>query len=324
MSETAPVALFTYKRATHTAKTLARLAANALAADTDLTIFCDGPRSEQDRPAVEEVRSLVRGAEGFRSVRVVERPANLGLARSIISGVTEMVEEYGRVIVVEDDLVTSSHFLRFMNDGLHCYAEDDRVVSLCGYRHPVGDAELPETFFLRGAFCWGWATWRRGWALFEHDPRRCIREIDRRNLIHAFDIGGSVPYTQFLMASALGKGDSWAMRWMASAIIHGKLTLYPGHSLVRNIGDDSSGTNAGTGDTYDTPIWDAPVRVGEAPVREDGRALDLYRRFHLRARIAWSRSRAMYGRIEPFLPAPIERRVYSALIRRSLRRNGVL
>ena len=323
MTETAPIALFTFKRPSHTERTLAALAANDLAGDSDLTIFCDGARSEEERPAVEEVRALAHAATGFRDVRVVEREANLGLARSIITGVTEMVEAHGRVIVVEDDLATSPHFLRFMNDGLRHYENDDRVVSLCGYRHPV-DQDLPETFFLRGAFCWGWATWRRGWDLFEHDSRTCVQEISRRDLIYAFDFQGSIPYTQFLMGTALGKGDSWAMRWMASATIHDKLTLYPGHSLVRNIGNDSSGTHAGTDDVYDTEIWNEPVHIGDAPVEEDGRALELYRRFHIRARIAWSRPRALYGRVEPLLPRSVDRVLYSALIRRSLRRNGVL
>ncbi len=321
MSQTAPIALFAFNRPRHLATTLETLAQNELAGESLLTIFCDGARSAKDDDGVAAVRSVAHEATGFRSVRVVERPENFGLARSIITGVSEMLAAHERVIVVEDDLTTSPHFLRFMNDGLERYAGEDRVASVCGYRHPIGGGD-DRTYFLRGAFCWGWGTWSRAWRLFEHDAYKCLTELDQRNLIYDFDFLGSMPYTQFLLASALGKGDSWAMRWMASTMIHDKLTLYPGQSLVRNAGNDSSGTHAGSGSKFDSPLATGSIRVGGAPVRADEDVLEAYRRFHLRAQIGWSGQRRLFQRVATFLPRGVERRAYTALVRRSLRRAG--
>src|SRR5690606_24189947 len=116
MASLAPIALFAFNRPEHTRATLGALINNDLASDSELTIFCDGPRSEEDVDAVSEVRALVRKINGFKRIEVIERPENLGLARSVITGVTSMLEASENVIVVEDDLVTSRHFLRFMND----------------------------------------------------------------------------------------------------------------------------------------------------------------------------------------------------------------
>ncbi|MFM8495424.1 MAG: glycosyltransferase family 2 protein, partial [Planctomycetia bacterium] len=138
----APIALFTYNRLEHTAATLAALARNPLADESPLWAFSDGPRTgrTEDREKIAAVRDLLRSVRGFREVHVVERPENLGLSRSIIAGVGEMVERHGRVIVLEDDIVTSPHFLRYMNDGLDCYEHDDRVISIHGYVYPITSA----------------------------------------------------------------------------------------------------------------------------------------------------------------------------------------
>ena len=126
--ETAPIALFVYKRPEHTRQTIAALRENLLAADSDLVVFSDAPRSEVDMSAVAEVRQLLASLDGFKSITVIERTQNLGLANSIIDGVNMLCSKYGRVIVVEDDLVTSPYFLTYMNDGLRCYENDDDVV----------------------------------------------------------------------------------------------------------------------------------------------------------------------------------------------------
>lgn len=152
MKDLAPVVAFAYKRRDHVERMLVSLAADPLAARTRLIVYCDGPKQADDAEAVAGVRRSVRGARGFADIAVVERPANLGLARSIISGVGEVLADHGRAIVVEDDLLLSPHFLRYMKDGLALYAERDEVASIHGYAFPV-DVELPETFFLRGADC---------------------------------------------------------------------------------------------------------------------------------------------------------------------------
>jgi hypothetical protein len=265
----APIALFTYNRLEHTAATLAALAHNPLAAESPLWAFSDGPRPGRadDPEKIAAVRNLLHSAQGFREVHVVERPENLGLSRSIIAGVGEMVGRHGRVIVLEDDIVTSPHFLRYMNDALECYEGDDRVISIHGYVYPTR-TPLPEAFFLRGADCWGWATWKRGWDLFEPDGRKLLGELKARGLESAFDMNGARAYVKMLEDQIAGRCDSWAIRWDAAAFLADKLTLYPGVSLVRNIGLDHSGTHCGTAEHLAVTLADRPVDVRAADVTD--------------------------------------------------------
>jgi hypothetical protein len=200
-------------------------------------------------------------------VVVVERDRNRGLAASIIEGVTDVTGRYGRVIVLEDDLVTAKTFLRFMNDALERYADADDVASVHGYWYPVR-ASLPETFFLRIPSSWGWATWARAWKLFEPDGRKSLQAIEDRGLQPAFDLDGSMAYTQMLRDQIGGLNDSWAIRWDASVFLSGKLALYPNRSLVLNIGFDGSGTHSGTSAAYDVQLPEAPVRIAGGPVVE--------------------------------------------------------
>lgn len=255
-----PIALFVYNRPDHTRRTIEALRKNELAAESDLIIYSDGPKKGKDVPLVGEVRKLISTIKGFRKVRVVERDHNYGLAESIITGVTETVIAHGRVIVLEDDMVTSPYFLRYMNEALDLYEHDDGVISIHGYVYPVGHT-LPGPFFLRGADCWGWATWKRGWNLFETDGRKLLAELEERGLTNDFDFDGTYPYTETLHDHIAGRNDSWAVRWYASAFLRGKLTLYPGESLVQNIGLDSSGTHCGGTTVFDCRLAENPVRL---------------------------------------------------------------
>jgi hypothetical protein len=242
MSALAPIVLFVYNRPTHVEKTIVALQENHLASESDLIIYSDAPKKDKDIPQVEKVRAFVKSVAGFRSVNIIERPRNLGLSQNIIEGVTEIVSTYGKIIVLEDDLVTSPYFLKFMNDGLSVYQDHHEVVSIHGYVYPVPE-KLPDTFFLRGADCWGWATWKHGWDNFESDGKYLLREIKNKSLGKEFNFNNSYPYLQMLLAQVEGKTDSWAIRWHASAFLKEKFTLYPGKSLVQNIGIDDSGTH---------------------------------------------------------------------------------
>jgi hypothetical protein len=144
---------------------------------------------------------------------------------------------------MEDDLVVSPDFLEYMNQALELYANNDEVISIHGFMYSVPPA-LPQTVFLRGADCWGWATWRRGWELFEPDSQKLLKELDKSPDRAQFDFDGAFPYRQMLKDQAAGTIDSWAVRWYASAFLANKLTLYPGQSLVENIGQEGSGTHS--------------------------------------------------------------------------------
>jgi len=224
--ERAPIALFVYNRPDHTRRTVERLRVNAMAGNSDLIVFSDAPRSSGAAPSVLAVRNYVRTITGFRSVRIVERVSNMGLADSITEGVREVCEQYGRVIVLEDDLETSPHFLAFMNDALELYEDVPEVAAVSGFHLP-SDISFPETFFQCDAECWGWATWKRAWSVYNPDGRTLLAELRRRGLTRWFDQEGSYPYTKMLRDQIAGKNNSWAVRWRASVMLKGMLTVYP-------------------------------------------------------------------------------------------------
>jgi hypothetical protein len=268
MSSVAPIALFAYNRLQHTIRTVEALQQNDLAKMSDLIAFSDGARSSEDENQVSAVRDYLRSITGFRSVQISEQPKNLGLARSIITGVSGVCQSHGRVIVIEDDLVTSPYFLRYMNDGLTMYENVDEVASIHGYIYPV-QAILPETFFLKGADCWGWATWARAWEGFNSDGVALLHELEARALTKEFDFNGSAGYTEMLKDQIAGKNDSWAIRWYASAFLNNQLTLYPGTSLVQNIGHDGSGQHCGISSSFEVPLRNSPIRLQPLPAIED-------------------------------------------------------
>ena len=274
----APVALFVYARPEHTQRTVEALLKNLLAEETDVIVFSDAAKGAEKEQAVAAVREYVSGVKGFKSLTVHYRPHNYGLAKSIIDGVSEVVREHGRVIVLEDDLVTSRYFLTYMNDGLKHFADDERVISLHGYMYPV-KRPLPEAFFLPGADCWGWATWARGWALFNPDGQYLLDELRQRGLQKAFDFNGSYPYSGMLEGQIAGSNNSWAIRWYASAFLAGKLTLYPGRSLVQNIGNDDSGTHCGTTTALDVAVSESPIGLDGIDVEPSQDALDAVEEF---------------------------------------------
>lgn len=274
----APIALFVYKRPWHTRQTVEALQKNQLADASNLTVFSDGPRAEADKEKVLEVREYLKTITGFNSVTVIERKQNLGLAQSIISGVTEIINKYGWIIVLEDDLVSSPYFLKFMNEALEFYKDEEKVISIHGYIYPV-KTRLPETFFLRGADCWGWATWKRGWDLFEEDGTKLFHELKKKKLMKEFDINGAYPYSKMLENQIKGENDSWAVRWYASAFLKDKLTIYPGRSLIYNIGADKSGTHCGKTNVYNTEITVEPVPVRQIPIEENVFALKEIERY---------------------------------------------
>lgn len=267
----APIALFAYQRPDHLSRVIDALAANPEAARSDLYIFSDAPRDRAAEAGVAAVRALVADVGRFASVVPVYRETNLGLARSIIDGVGRVCAERGRVIVLEDDLMVSPHFLGFMNDAIATYENDPLVASIHGYVYPV-DAPLPETFFLRGADCWGWATWREAWQLFEPDGTLLLARLESQRLTRAFDLDAAYGFTAMLRDQIAGRNDSWAIRWHAAAFLAGRFTLYPGRSLVQNIGNDGSGTHVNATRDFDVALASASVIVQRQAVREDAAA----------------------------------------------------
>ncbi|SHL54122.1 Glycosyl transferase family 2 [Bradyrhizobium lablabi] len=262
MPDLAPIVLFVYNRPDHTRQTLAALAANPLAADSNLIVYADGPKRPEHRTSVHAVRDLVRRTSGFKSIEIVEREANLGLANSIVSGVSEVCADRGRVIVVEDDLVVSPDFLAFLNAGLERYADERNVMQISAYAFPAHDQSTSRTFFLPMASCWGWATWSRAWAAF--DPRMsALAKLDDDPVARRrFNIDDAYDYYGMACLQRQGKIDSWGICWQLSLFACGGLVLYPRDSLVYNAGIDASGTH-GMGQTaFQRKLENRAIEVG--------------------------------------------------------------
>lgn len=264
----APIAIFAFRRPDHLAQVLDALRKNPEASESPLYVFADAARHEKDAEQVAEVRRLLDHVEGFREVHVVLRELNYGLARNITSGVSEVLSRHAEIIVVEDDVLVGPFFLRFMNDALLRYRDEPRVGSVTGYRYPV-KASLPETFFIRGADCWGWATWRDRWQVFNPNGSELLEQLRARDLTHAFDFDGTMPFTRMLEDQIAGRNDSWAVRWHASCFLRDMLILYPGRSLVHNIGQDGSGTHGRGDSAYDVALEHNAVTVGAIALEEN-------------------------------------------------------
>ncbi|MBL7057748.1 glycosyltransferase [Patescibacteria group bacterium] len=274
----APIALFVYNRPEHTRKTIEALRKNDLAIESNLIIFSDGPKNKDAAVGVHEVRKYLKSISGFKTVDIVEREENYGLAKSIINGVTEIVNNYGKIVVLEDDLVTSKYFLKYMNDALDMYECDRQVASINGYIYPIKE-DLPETFFIKGADCWGWGTWKRGWDMFEADGQKLLNELREKKLTKKFDFDNAYPYSQMLKMQIVGLNNSWAIRWHASAFLKNKLTLYPGKSLVHNIGNDDSGTHSGTYSMFDVEVSGVPILIKKILMEENEKVLEYINKY---------------------------------------------
>ena len=286
----APVLLFVYNRPAHVRRTVEALRANLLAAESDLYVYSDAAKDESSLEAVREVRTYVRHIDGFRSVTVVERPQNWGLARNIIDGVTTHVNRAGRVIVLEDDLITAPYFLTFMNDALEVYKDEPRVghIQACDFTQ---DPSLPDTFLIRWTGSWGWGTWARAWKHFNPDGRALLDELLARKLDRTFDFDGTYGCTRMLRRQIEGKNNSWAIRWNASLFLRGILSLNVGRSLVQNEGFDGSGTNCGGGGLYASSLYMKRLKVVPIfPVEENASARRAYVRYYARTNSFWAKA----------------------------------
>lgn len=264
----APIVLFVYNRVWHTKNTIEALQNNELASESELFVYSDGPKNEDGQKKIEEVRDYIKSIKGFKKVNIIERGRNLGLAKSIIEGVTEILHRHNSIIVLEDDLVTSPFFLQYMNDALLLYEHEDKVMSIHGYIYPVRNP-LPETFFLKKADCLGWATWKRAWNLYESDGQKLLNDLIKENLTKDFDFRGTYPFTRLLKEQIAGKNNSWAVRWYASTFLNNSFTLYPGRSLVNHIYNDEQGTHCSKTPFLTTQISGKPIKVEKIPVEDN-------------------------------------------------------
>ena len=202
----APIVLFVYNRPSHTQQTVEALQKNELASQSELFIYSDEAKNEDARKSVDEVRSYIDNIDGFKKVMIIERDKNWGLANSIIDGVTKIVNEYGKIIVLEDDLVTSPYFLRFMNDALEFYKDEKKVWHVSGWNYPIETEDLGDVFLWRLMNCWGWATWSDRWSYYEKDTDKVINEFTKED-INRFNLDGAENFFSQVTTNKKGNND---------------------------------------------------------------------------------------------------------------------
>ena len=271
-----PIAFFCYNRPEHTRRTLEALKANYGASQSRLIVFSDSPRDEKSAEGVRQVREYLSHLDGFASIEIIEREENYGCAKNIILGITQVAREFGRVIIVEDDILTSPYFLTYMNEALELYKDDDKAGTVNGYLDPMWACpgeEMPQSFFRWGVGVWGWGTWQRSWCSYEYDAWKLLQRIKAAGREDEFNFGlKHKPNSKTLEDQGMGYVGTWDYQLVASMFLHGRLSLVPGRTLTNNIGFDETGVHCGRldydkvnlklADEYE-PLRKIPVEVDE-------------------------------------------------------------
>ena len=281
MSKLAPIVLFVYNRLEHTRQTIEFLAKNKLAENSKLFIFSDGAKCESDARKVKEVRNYLKTVIGFKSVQVIERERNFGLANSIITGINEVFKFHEQVIVLEDDMISSPYFLQYMNDLLEFYEADLRIQSITGYTFPI---KIPENYkydlyLSPRASSWGWGTWKNRWVDVDWEFKDYNNFIKNKTMVNDFNKGGE-DLTRMLKNQKEGKIDSWSIIWSFAHFKNNAYCIYPVKSRIKNIGTDLSGVHSNKTKKYDVilDISDAKVELVKN-IQPDERVLKNFRNF---------------------------------------------
>lgn len=247
-SELAPIVFFVYNRPDHAKRTIDTLLQNELASQSKLFVFSDGAKNDKDLPAVTATRQYAHSITGFASLTVIEREHNVGCGRNISDGITQIVNQFGKVIVVEDDLLLSPYFLNFMNDGLELYKDDDQVSSINAFIYAdisKHAQRLPSTYFLPQTSTWGWATWYRAWRDYDYDAAKLLAQIKERGLESTLNFDNTIDFMGTLTSQAYFNLNTWDIQWLTVNILNRKIGLYPSVAFSRNVGVDGSGTHGG-------------------------------------------------------------------------------
>ncbi len=279
----APVCVFAFNRPEHTRRTLDALAQSPLAASTCLTVFIDGPRNDAEKPIVDAVAQVAETQQGFASIELRRRDRNAGLAVSIEEGVSQMMAEHGRAIILEDDILTSPAFLHYMNLALEHYRDTPDVWHIAGYNEDIPQNRGSNHASLwRFMSCWGWATWADRWTHYSRDPDGLVRLFTDED-IHRFNLDGANDFWAQVLANKSGELKTWAVFWYATIFRNGGLCLSPQFSYVENIGFDGSGSHGVVNSSYGRaglntsidPIWPAKIVEDAAAL---GQLKDYYTR----------------------------------------------
>jgi len=258
----APIVLFVYNRPEHTKRTVESLLNNTLASKSTLFIFSDGAKNSKDSKNVEEVRNYIRTIKSFDKIEIIEKEKNFGLANSVIVGVTEVISLFGKVIVLEDDMISSPYFLKYMNEVLNYFEDNQRIFSVTGYTFPI---KIPENYkhplyLSPRSSSWGWGTWENRWEKADWDVQGFQNFINDKSQVESFNRGGD-DLTRMLKNSISGKVDSWSVKWTYTHFQNNAYCVYPVKSRIKNIGADSSGVHTSKTNKFDVDLENNDVEL---------------------------------------------------------------
>ncbi len=278
----APIILFVYNRPSHTLKTLESLEQNFLAKESILYVFADGAKENITKFELEEIAavdSVVKSHKWCKEVIYIKRERNFGLADNIVDGVADVLMRHEKVIVLEDDLVTSPGFLQYMNQALTIYQSEEKAMHVSGYMFPV-KGRLPETFFFKQSSCWGWGTWKRAWKYYNGNSRLLLNQAFNLPNFNEINIDGTNQFVKQLEDNISGILKTWAVKWQFSIFVNDGLCLHPKISLVQNIGLDNSGENCGENNNFEIPRLANKIQVIKLPVSDYKNVYPKLRRFY--------------------------------------------
>lgn len=280
----APIVMFVYNRPEHVKQVIDNLKKCDLAIDSDLYIYSDAAKTDNQIEKVNEVRKLCEQIKGFNSVTLIKQDNNFGLAKNIIEGVTSIINQYGKIIVLEDDLLVSQQFLLYMNKCLDNYTDDKTIWHISAWNYPIEASGLPEVFPIRVMNCWGWATWKDRWQHFEKNPEKLMHQFNKK-MIYDFDMNDSGSFWSQVVANHQNKINTWAIFWYATIFLHHGLCINPRYSLITNIGHDGSGTHQSTAQqTYTTALQESKIDLDNIvinqPLKENQLAFNLIAQFY--------------------------------------------
>lgn len=279
----APIVLFVYNRPEHTKRTINTLKQNELAQESELFIFSDGEKiNKEDKKKVKKVRGIINNINGFKNIEILESERNKGLADSVIDGVTKILSAYGKVIVLEDDLITSKNFLSYMNRALNFYEDNKDIWSISGYNFPI---KIPDDYnfdvYLSYRFSsWGWGMWKDRWDKIDWEVRDYSQFINNIVTQKKFNRGGN-DLTPMLKKQMEGKIDSWAIICTYSQFKTNTFTIYPVETKLKNIGLDGSGVHCGTSNKADVNLNNSGKKVElSSDLELNKKILNNFKKYH--------------------------------------------
>lgn len=238
----APILFFAFNRPEHAQSSIKALAEACLANQSEVFVFIDGPKTDLDKEKIIKVRRNIEAVGSFKKIEIIQRTKNIGLANNISDGVGQIINTKGRVIVLEDDIIVSKGFLKYMNYALDYYEDNPIVWHIGGYNEDITQDEHTKVFFSRVMRCWGWATWKNRWAHYRREPEKLIQSFSKSD-IYKFNLDGVEDFWAQVLKNESGKINTWAVFWYATIFKNNGLCLNPVISHVRNIGFDSTGTH---------------------------------------------------------------------------------